>query len=116
MENETLQNFINETETYLPMIRSGILVCSQEGNSAGELETSLLYTRAIKDAARAVGLENIGKACEKLELELKNLTGSFAPLLHAQTRGLLDNLAYVEALLAKLHFSWDDFSLNFDGF
>ncbi|HEY0461504.1 MAG TPA: hybrid sensor histidine kinase/response regulator [Pyrinomonadaceae bacterium] len=116
MENETLQNFINETEIYLPMIRSGILVCSQEGNSAGELETSLLYTRAIKDAARAVGLENIGKACEKLELELKNLTGSFAPLLHAQTRGLLDNLAYVEALLAKLHFSSDDFSLNFDGF
>ncbi len=116
MENETLQNFINEAEVYLPMIRNGILVCSQEGNSGGELETSLLYSQVIKDAAVSVGLDNIGKAGEKLELELKNIVGKIEPLSDAQTRNLLDNLAQLEALLAKLHFSNDDFSLNFDGF
>jgi len=116
MENETLQNFINEAEVYLPMIRNGILVCSQEGNSGGELETSLLYSRAIKDAAVSVGLDNIGKAGQKLELELKNVVGKIEPLSDVQTRNLLDSLAQLEALLAKLHFGNNEFSLNFDGF
>jgi chemosensory pili system protein ChpA (sensor histidine kinase/response regulator) len=116
MENKNLQNFINEAEIYLPMIRNGILVCSQEGNLGGELETSLLYTQAIKDAAVSVGLENIGRATEKLELELRNVTGRAAPPGDAQTRNLLDNIAQIEALLAKLHFSTDDFSLSFEGF
>ncbi len=116
MENETLQNFINEAEVYLPMIRNGILICSQEGISGGELETSLLYSQVIKDAAVSVGLDNIGKAGEKLELELKSIVGKPELLSAAQTRNLLDNLAQLEALLAKLHFSNDDFSLNFDGF
>src|SRR5215213_9133093 len=116
MENKNLQNFIDEAEIYLPMIRSGILVCSQEGNLSGELETSLLYTQAIKDAAVSVGLESIGRAAEKLELELRNVTGNPEPLFDAQTRSLLDNIAQLEALLAKLHFSTDDFSLSFDGF
>jgi chemosensory pili system protein ChpA (sensor histidine kinase/response regulator) len=116
MENKNLQNFINEVETYLPMIRSGILVCSREGNLSGELETSLLYTQAIRDAAISVGLENIGRAAEKLETELKSVRVSAAPLSDAATRNLLDNLAQTEALLARLHFSTDDVSLNFDGF
>jgi chemosensory pili system protein ChpA (sensor histidine kinase/response regulator) len=116
MENENLQNFINEAEIYLPMIRSGILVCSREGNLSGELETALLYTHAIKDAAVSVGLENIGRAAEKLELELRNITGKSEPLPDAPARSLLDNIAQIEALLARLHFSTDDFSLNFEGF
>src|SRR5213083_2532808 len=116
MENKNLQNFINEAEVYLPMIRNGILVCSQEGNAGGEMETSLLYTHAVKDAAVSVGLDDIGKMCEKLEAELKNLTRNPEPLSDVQARGLLDNLAQIEALLAKIHFSTDDFSLNFDGF
>lgn len=116
MDNKDLQNFINEAETYLPMIRSGILVCSREGNLSGELETALLYTQAIRDAAISVGLENIGRAAEKLEAELKSVAGSSAPLADIETRNLLDNLAYTEAMLARLHFSTDDFSLNFDGF
>jgi chemosensory pili system protein ChpA (sensor histidine kinase/response regulator) len=116
MENKNLQNFISEAEIYLPMIRSGILVCSQEGNLGGELETALLYTQAIKDAADSVGLENIGRAAEKLEFELRTVTGQSELLSDVQTRYLLDNIAQIEAQLAKLHFSTDDFSLSFDGF
>ena len=116
MDNKNLQNFISEAEVYLPMIRGGILVCSQEGNAGGEMETSLVYTRAIKDAARAVGLENIGEICERLEHDLKTIAGNPEPLSDQQTRALLDNLAQIEALLAKLQFSTDEFSVNFEGF
>jgi len=116
MENKNLQNFINDAEIYLPMIRSGILVCSQEGNKGGELETALLYTQAIKDAANSVGLANIGRAAERLQFELRPVTGKSDLLSDVATRNLLDNIAQIEALLAKLHFSTDDFSLSFDGF
>ena len=116
MDNKNLQNFINEAEVYLPMIRGGILVCSQEGNAGGEMETSLVYTRAIKDAARSVSLENIGEMCEVLEHDLKTIAGNPAPLSDPQTRALLDNLAQIEALLAKIQFSTDEFSVNFEGF
>ena len=116
MENKNLQNFISETEVYLPMIRSGILVCSQEGNLSGELETSLLYTQAVKDAANSVGLENIGRSTERLEIELRGVSGRTDKLSDAETRNLLDVIAQIEALLAKLHFSSDDFSSSFDGF
>jgi len=116
MQNKNLQNFINEVEIYLPMIRSGILVCSREGNLGGELHTALLYTQAIKDAALSVGLENIGRTAERLEAELRSAAVSTAPLVDGQTRALLDNLAQIEALLARIHFSADDLSLNFEGF
>ncbi len=116
MENKNLQNFINEAEIYLPMIRNGILVCSREGNLSGEMETSLLYTQAIKAAADSVGLDSIGRAAEKLESDLRNVTGKTEPLADEQTRRFLDNLAQIEAQLAKIHFSTDDFSTNFEGF
>jgi chemosensory pili system protein ChpA (sensor histidine kinase/response regulator) len=116
MESETLQNFIKEAELYLPMIRNGILVCSQEGNSGAELETSLRYTQAIRHAAIRVGFEEINSSGESLELELKNIIGTTESLSAEQTRNLLDNIAQLEALLAKLQFSGDDFSMNLDGF
>ena len=116
MESNNLQSFISEAESYLPMIRSGILVCSREGNLGGELETALLYSRAIKEAAVLGGLENIGKAGANLEAELETIVGKTATLSDAQTRNLLDNLARLEALLAKIQFGEENFAVNFDGF
>ncbi|MEP6901159.1 MAG: Hpt domain-containing protein, partial [Actinomycetota bacterium] len=116
MESQILQDFIEEAESSLPMIRNGILVCSQEGNSGGALENSLRYTKAIKDAAVLVGLDEIGKVSAKLEQKLKNIVGTIESLSDLQTRNLLDNLAQLEALLANLNFGTNDFSLNFDGF
>ncbi len=116
MESEILQNFIKEAEIYLPMIRNGILVCSQEGNSGGDLETSLRYTQAIKHAAIRVGFEEISSSGVKLEQELNAIIGANEPLSALQIRNLLDNIAHLEALLAKLQFSGDDFSMNLEGF
>ncbi len=116
MESETLQRFISKAEYHLPMIRNAFLICSQEGNLGGELETSLYYSQEIKEAAVSVGLNDVGAACEKLESELKNSIGLKKQLSDAQIRNLLDNLAQIEALLAKVKFSAEDTSLNFDGF
>jgi chemosensory pili system protein ChpA (sensor histidine kinase/response regulator) len=116
MESQILQNFIEEAEIYLPMIRNGILVCNQEGNISGELETALRCTQAIKVAALSVGFDDIGESGENLELELTKIVGKTESLSALQTRDLLDNLARLEAKLADLHFSADDFSMNLDGF
>ncbi len=116
MESETLQNFINEVETYLPMIRNGILVCSQEKSSGGELEISLRYAQAIKNAANAIGFDDIGNATAKLEQKLNKIAGAIELLSDLQTRDLLDNIAQLESLLVKRQFSADDFSMNLDGF
>jgi chemosensory pili system protein ChpA (sensor histidine kinase/response regulator) len=116
MENRNTQNFIEEAESFLPLIRSGILVCSQEGNFGGELANSLRYARAIKNSAYLVGLSDIGRLAGALDEELSFTADTRRFLSYEQTRSLLDQLAQIEALLAKLHFSNDDFPANLDGF
>ena len=116
MESETLQNFINEVETYLPMIRNGILVCSQEKSSGGELEVSLRYAQAIKNTANAIGFDDIGSSAARLEQKLNKIVGTTELLSDLRTRELLDNIAQIESLMVKRQFSVDDFSMNLDGF
>lgn len=116
MNSNHLQAFIEEAEGFLLMIRNGILLCSQERNSGSELETALRYTQAVKDTAATVGLTEIADFSEKLEFELASIVIAKQPLSDAQTRNLLDKLAQIEAVLAKLHFSTEEFSENLDGF
>src|SRR5687767_9624423 len=100
MESQILQNFIEEAENYLPMVRCEILLCSQEGICASELETSLRYVEAIKEAARAADVQDIVRVCENLNQELILIVGTKQLLSDAQTRNLLDQCAELEALLA----------------
>lgn len=116
MDSETLKIFITETETFLPMIRNGILVCSQEGNNGGELETSLLYSQAVCDAAASIGLADIASTGEKLAQEIRSSLGSTGRLSDVETRRLLDALAILEASVAKLQFSGEEFNANLESF
>ncbi|MBK8150159.1 MAG: hybrid sensor histidine kinase/response regulator [Acidobacteria bacterium] len=116
MSTGHLQAFIEEAESYLPMIRNLILVCGQERSNGSELETSLRYSQAIKDAATMTGLIEIGKSSEKLEFEIADVIAGRQPIADVQTRTILDRLAQVEALLAKAQLTNDDFSINLDGF
>jgi chemosensory pili system protein ChpA (sensor histidine kinase/response regulator) len=116
MSSNQLQAFIEEAESFLLMIRNGILLCSQEGNLSGELETALRYTQAFKDGAATVGLSDIANYSEKLEFDLVSVISANQSLTDFQTRNLLDKLAQIEAVLTKLHFSTEDFSDNLDGF
>jgi len=116
MESENLKNFISEAEIYLPMIRNAILLCSQEGNFGGELETALRYSQVIAESSASIGLDEIEKASLLLEAEIRQVIDIRDPLSDEQTRNLLDKLAQIEELFVTLQFSDEDFSLNFDGF
>lgn len=116
MESETLKNFISEAEIYLPMIRNAILLCSQEGNFGGELETALRYSQVMAESSASIGLDEIEKASLLLEEEIKLVINIREPLSDQQTRNLLDKLAQIEELFVTLQFSDEDFSMNFDGF
>ena len=112
MDAEILQAFIEEVESYLPTIRGGILISSQEGKSHGELNVSHRQAHTIKGAAMMIGFEEIGGIAARLEAELESIIADGKPLTEEQSRKLLDQVAQIEALLAHFRFSSDDFSLD----
>ena len=112
MDAEILQAFTEEAESYLPIIRGGILVCRQNGKFQDELSISLRQAHTIKGAAITVGLTEIGEIAEKLESELEEIVAARLPLTDEQSRHLLDKVAQIEALLVQTRFEKDDFSIN----
>ena len=116
MNNELLQGFLAQAESYLPMIRGGILVCAQTGNTYGELNTSLRQTTSLKEAALIVELAEAARIAGELEENLKNLASVKTLLTGEQSRTLLDKLTELEATITQLSFSTDDFSLHINDF
>jgi chemosensory pili system protein ChpA (sensor histidine kinase/response regulator) len=116
MDSEILQEFIKHAESYLPTIRGGILVCTQEGNAYGELYASLRQVQIIKDSAGAFELNEIKKIAEALEVELEPLVAAKEQLSDEQSRTLLDKLAVLEAYLTKISFKVDFFPEDVGGF
>ncbi len=111
-----LQTFIQKTDSYLPMIRSNILICVRDGNLHGELQTALQQIRSISEEASAADLKDIKRIAGKIEKELAPLASSENSLTDEQSRKLLDNLAILEAHLTKLAFSEDIFPLDVGDF
>ncbi len=114
MDPEFLQGFIEQSEDYLPKIRGGILICAQEGNTFGELNTALRQIQSLRDAAGIVALDDIEKVCEELEEKLAFFVKLNQPITAEQSRQLLDKLTEFEILLARIKFSADDFSEDLD--
>ncbi len=110
MDTELLQGFIKQTDGYLPTIRGGILVCAQDGNLYGELQTALREVESIKSAASIIGFDEIAQVSADFEKKLKKLVGKKEVLADEEVRQLLDKLAELEVLLTKIHFSMDDSS------
>lgn len=116
MDTEILKGFIDEAESYLPMIRSGILLCSQDGKFHEELQTSLSKVHAIKGASLMVGLTDIGRIAGELEAELDTAVSVRKTPSDEQSRRMLDKVAHIEALLTELHFSAGTFSIDITDF
>ncbi|MDQ3180274.1 MAG: ATP-binding protein, partial [Acidobacteriota bacterium] len=110
MDTELLEGFIKQAEDYLPTIRGGILVCAQEGNLYGELQTSFREVESIKNAALIVGFDDVAQVCAELEKNLKPTVGKKEALTDEESRRLLDKLTELEVLLTKIHFSLEDSS------
>ncbi len=109
MDNTLLQGFIEEVESYLPSIRSGILVSTQQGNGHDELKTSITHIQTIKSAAGMIELAQVESISAELERELKLFSISKSPISDEQSRFLLDKLSDLEEAIAQLLFGIDDF-------
>ena len=116
MDKEIIEGFIEEAESYLPTLRGGILICSQEGIFHDALEASRRNAHTIKGAALMVGLEDIGKTAAALETEIGELVAERKPPTGEQSRSLLDKVAQIEALLAKRRFSTENATFDFSDF
>lgn len=116
MEAGILQNFIEQTESSLPKIRGSILVCAREGNDYGVLNAALREIALIKNAASTGGLEEIEKNAAELESQIRRLAEIKENLTDSQSHRILDELAKLETLIAKINFSFDDFSLDIGEF
>lgn len=120
MDAEILQGFIKQTEEYLPLVRGGILVCSQSGGVYGELSTASRQISSIRNSASILGLNRIEDVCARFERELKQLSADGAanssPLGDEDARRLLDRLAELEVLVAEIYFGAEDFPASVANF
>ncbi len=116
MDAEILQGFVEQAESSLPKIRGGILVCARDGNLYGELNSAIREVGSIKDAAAVIGFAEIEKSAANLEDRLKPFLGVKEKLSDEQSHRILDEIAALETLVAKINFSLDDFSTDIDDF
>ena len=116
IDKEIIEGFIEETERYLPTLRGGILICSQEGVFHDALETSRRNAHTIKHSALMVGLENIGRIAAALEIEIGALVAARRPPTGEYSRNLLDKVAQIEALLVRQRFGAEEFTFDFSDF
>ena len=116
MDAEILQGFVEQTESSLPKIRGGILVCARDGNLYGELSSAIREVSSIKDSASIIGFAEIEKSAAGLEERLMPFLGAKEKLTDEQSHRILDELAKLETLVAKINFSLDDFSTDIDDF
>lgn len=108
MDKEIIEGFIEEAESYLPSLRGGILICTQERAFSDALEDSRRHAHTIKGAALMIGLEDIGKTAAALEKEIGALVADRIAPSTEQSLVLLDKVAQIEALLVKQRFSGEE--------
>lgn len=116
MDKEIIEGFIEEAESYLPSLRGGILICTQERVFSDALETSRRHAHTIKGAALMIGLEDIGKTAAALEKELGALVADRIAPSTEQSLALLDKVAQIEALLVKQRFGAEEAEFDFSDF
>lgn len=116
VDAELLQTFLEEAESYLPIIRGGILVSASSGGTNSEIETSLRQIHTIKGAAAMVGLTELSAAAAQLENAIQEVIEKNQILNDQDSLPLLDQLARIEAVLLETHFQTNDFALDIDSF
>ncbi len=113
MDAEILKGFIEEAENYLPLIRGGILLCSQEETfSKDELQNSINQIHTVKGASSIIGIDEVSEVAKNLEEKLKTAFEAGKLLTDTQTREYLDLLVKIEALISELKFGIDEFEFD----
>lgn len=113
MHNGETENYLEEIEGNLLMIRKLVLVCGQQPEYSDEAETILRFAQATKLIA-AGRLEDISRFAEQLEFGVSSIIADRRPVAAAESRILLDKVAQIEALLAKMHLRSEDLPIDID--
>jgi chemosensory pili system protein ChpA (sensor histidine kinase/response regulator) len=103
MDAELLQGFIEEAESYMPTIRSGIELYAAEGAARLEdLQTSYRQVHTIKGAALMVGLAEIGAFAKVFQDELDAVVSAKAAINREKAEALLSRATELKAMFANL--------------
>jgi chemosensory pili system protein ChpA (sensor histidine kinase/response regulator) len=118
MDPKMFPAFIDEVMRLLPDVRGALLVYSQNGRSAVDLDLHATNMRSLSEAAGMLGLNDIYDITCAIVAEISILADkSGEPVPVKDTRHSLDLLATLEATLLKVNLDDDeDFSLNIDDF
>lgn len=101
MDPRHLPTFLEDAESFLPSIRSGILVFAKDGVSRS-LELPLRRIQAIKSGAATFGLAELETTAGSLEDKIFDLLAATMPIEPAPVHAVLDTLAALEAQLLKM--------------
>lgn len=115
MEVQTTFAFAEQAESILQAIRSGILVWRQEGRKA-ELVGQLRAIGSLSESAKLHGETAIGEVFDAIEQESSRILSAEGPLPDADSRDLLDLIAYAEAEVVKACHGSEEHSMNIADF
>ena len=108
VQQEVLDGFIAEAQSYLPSIREGIFAFQSSPDNTGLLDEAYRQAHIIKGAASMVGLPELSYLAGFIEQILEDiLNGTIS--LNMQALAVLDNgLSCIEACLDRLGENLDD--------
>lgn len=101
MNPEIIQGFIEEAESYLPIIRQAISDYQADQSNSEAIQTAYRHTHTIKGAAMMVGLPEISEIGKELEDELEQIEKENKEITDKNAGQLLMKLTLIEALLTE---------------
>lgn len=101
MNPEIIQGFIEEAESYLPIIRQAIFDYQADQTNSEAIQTAYRHTHTIKGAAMMVGLPEISEIGKELEDELEQIEKENKEITDKNAGQILMKLTLIEALLTE---------------
>ena len=112
MDNENLQTFLDESEIVLNGVRGGILVFAQNTAERSALEIPFRRVRTLSQSAASHELPEIESQSGLLEEQIVFAAKHKGDLPGEYIRNILDQISAIEALLAGIRMSQEDFTLG----
>ena len=112
MDNEKLQTFLDESEIVLNGVRGGILVFAQNTAERSALEIPFRRVRTLSQSAASLDLKDIEEQAILLSELIVFTAKHNGELPGDQVRNILDQISGIEALLAGIRMSQEDFTVG----
>ncbi len=112
MDNEKLQTFLDESEIVLNGVRGGILMFAQNTAERSALEIPFRRVRTLSQSAASMGQKDIESQSILLSELIVFAAKHNGDLPGEYIRNILDQISGIEALLAGIRMSQEDFTVG----